>query len=101
MKFVNAFMMPNSKVLAVLALLGVPISDMLYADRHGKKGDRPDVNPSKFLRFLAYVGVVGELSLGPLCLLVPQLGVPVTFAFHGYIISMTPFASVMEWVKLL
>ena len=97
MKYVNAFMMPNSKLLAMIAAVGVPISDMLYKDRHGKKNGTPDVNPSRFLEFLANVGVVGEIALGPLCLFFPQYGFPITCVFHGYILSMTPFASVMEW----
>ena len=97
MKYVNAFMMPNSKVLAVLALFGVPISDMLYTDRRGKKGARPDVNPSALLRLLAHFGCIAEVALGPMCLFAPSVGVPFSFAFHGYILSMTPFASVMEW----
>ena len=96
MKYVNAFMMPNSKFLAILAVFGIPISDMLYTDRKGKNG-KTDVNPSPFLRFLARVGCFGEIALGPLCLLMPQVGVPLSYAFHGYILSMTPFASVMEW----
>jgi hypothetical protein len=87
MKYVNAFMMPNSKLLAAIALMGVPISDWLYKDRHGAKGP-PDVNPSPFLELLAKVGVIGELALGPLCLFVPAIGLPVTFCFHGYILSM-------------
>ena len=61
MKYVNAFMMPNSKLLAMIALLGVPISDWLYKDRHGTKNHvgvdglykKKDVNPSRFLEFLA------------------------------------------------
>ena len=101
MKYVNAFMMPNSKILAIIAALGVPISDMLYKDRHGtkngNKNGKKDVNPSPFLEYLAIFGVVGEVSLGPLCLFFPSIGFPITCVFHGYILSMTPFASVMEW----
>jgi hypothetical protein len=95
MQYVNAFMMPNSKVLAIFGLF-LPVSDWLYNDRHGKSGPR-DVNPSLFLQFLAKVGVVGEIGLGAVCLFAPQYGVYLTWAFHGYILSMTPFASVMEW----
>jgi len=97
MKYVNAFMMPNSKLLAMIAAVGVPISDMLYKDRHGKKNGTPDVNPSRFLEILANFGCLGEIALGPLCLFFPQYGFPITCVFHGYILSMTPFASVMEW----
>ena len=72
MKYVNAFMMPNSKLLAMIATLGVPISDWLYKDRHGTgPSGKPDVNPSKFLQFLARFGCLGELALGPLCIFVP------------------------------
>ena len=95
MKYVNAFMMPNSKLLAILGIF-LPISDMLYKDRKGKNG-KVDVNPSKFLEFLAQFGCIGEVALGPLCLFYPQFGVPLALAFHCYILSMTPFASVMEW----
>jgi hypothetical protein len=94
MKYVMAFMMPNSKFLAAAAVAGVPVSDMLYKDRNGQPRD---VNPSKFLEFLGHFGVMGEVSLAPLCFFLPQVGMPVTFLFHGFIISMTPFASVMEW----
>ena len=58
MKYVNAFMMPNSKLLAVIALFGVPISDMLYKDRHGNNAERADVNPSAFITWLARFAVV-------------------------------------------
>ena len=95
MKYVNAFMMPNSKLLAIFGLF-LPVSDMLYKDRKGTKG-KADVNPSRFLEFLAQFGCIGEISLGPLCLFYPKLGVPLALAFHLYILSMTPFASVMEW----
>ena len=74
MKYVNAFMMPNSKLLAILGIF-LPISDMLYKDRKGKNG-KVDVNPSKFLEFLAQFGCIGEVALGPLCLFYPQFGVP-------------------------
>ena len=72
---------------------------MLYKDRHGNnsKDGKPDVNPSKFLEFLANFGCLGEVALGPLCLFFPEYGFPITCIFHGYILSMTPFASVMEW----
>ena len=96
MKYVNAFMMPNSKLLAIIALFGVPVSDMLYKDRKGKLG-APDVNPSGFLKFLANLGCLGEIALGPLNLFYPRYGVPLALVFHSYILSMTPFASVMEW----
>lgn len=96
MKYVMAFMMPNSKLLAVIDQCGVPVADILYKDRHGKNGPA-DVNPSKKMEVLAHFGVLGEVGLGPLCLFVPQIGVPASFAFHGYILSMTPFASIMEW----
>ena len=56
-----------------------------------------DVSPSKLLRHLAAVGVGLELCLGPLCIFAPSLGVPVAILFHVYILSMCPFASVMEW----
>jgi len=101
MKFVMAFMMPNSKLLAAMDQLAPgAISDLLYKDRHGKddkSGGRPDVNPSRLLELLAHAGVAAEVSLGPLCFFLPQLGVPLSFVFHGFILSMTPFASVMEW----
>ena len=46
--------------------IGVPISDMLYKDRHGhnSKDGKADVNPSTFLKFLANVGCLGEVALG-------------------------------------
>ena len=56
-----------------------------------------DVNPSKYISVLAQLAVIGECSLGPLCLFLPSVGVPLALAFHTYILSMTPFASVMEW----
>ena len=91
MKYVNAFMMPNSKILFFISLLGIPVSDLLYIDRPR------DVRPSKLLKVLAQVGVVVEIIVGPLCLFQPQLGVPLATMFHVYILSMTPFASVQEW----
>ena len=91
MKFVNAFMMPNSKLLPLLDYMGVPVHDLLYKDRPR------NVNPSLFLSRLAHVAVLGEMALGPLCLFAPRFGVPLAWAFHLYILSMTPFASVMEW----
>jgi len=91
MKYVNAFMMPNSKFIAILGALGVPIKKLLYVDTPR------DVNPSKLLAFLAQFAVLAEVSLGPLCLFAPTVGVPLAWAFHVYILSMTPFASVMEW----
>ena len=51
----------------------------------------------KWLEFLANFGCLGEVALGPLCLFFPEYGFPITCIFHGYILSMTPFASVMEW----
>lgn len=91
MAYVNAFMMPNSKFIAALGALGIPIKRILYRDAP------QDVNPSGFLRFLAHLACLGEISLGPLNLFLPQYGVPLAFAFHVFILSMTPFASVMEW----
>ena len=32
-----------------------------------------------------------------MCLFAPAIGVPIATVFHLYILSMTPFASVMEW----
>ena len=46
---------------------------------------------------MAYFGVAMEIALAPLCILVPAVGVPVAVSFHLYILSLTPFASVMEW----
>ena len=40
MKYVNAFMMPNSKLFLLLAALGIPVQRLLY------KGLPDDVNPS-------------------------------------------------------
>lgn len=91
MKYVNAFMMPNSKLLALLQALGVPVSKLLYKDLPR------DVNPSRVLEVLASFAVAGEVLLGPLCLFAPVLGVPLALCFHTYILSMTPFASVQEW----
>jgi hypothetical protein len=60
--------------------------------------DRPrDVNPSKYLAAVAHIAVAVEVGLGPLSLLWPAVGVPIATLFHLYILSMTPFASVMEW----
>ena len=49
-----------------LCVIGVPISDMLYKDRHGhnSKDGKADVNPSTFLKFLANAGCLGEIALG-------------------------------------
>lgn len=91
MKYVNAFMLPNSKLLPILSFMGVPVQKLLYKDIPH------DVNPSAFLGQLAHLAVLGEISLGPLCLFYPTVGVPLAWCFHLYIISMTPFASVMEW----
>lgn len=91
MKYVNAFMMPNSKIIALLGVFGLPVSKFLYNDLPR------DVNPSKYISVLAQLAVIGECSLGPLCLFLPSVGVPLALAFHTYILSMTPFASVMEW----
>ena len=56
-----------------------------------------DVNPSGLLGFVAHFAVAAEISLGPLCLFCPSVGAPLATCFHLYILSMTPFASVMEW----
>eukprot|EP00548_Thalassiothrix_antarctica_P009241 CAMPEP_0194152826 /NCGR_PEP_ID=MMETSP0152-20130528/54142_1 /TAXON_ID=1049557 /ORGANISM="Thalassiothrix antarctica, Strain L6-D1" /LENGTH=568 /DNA_ID=CAMNT_0038857669 /DNA_START=68 /DNA_END=1774 /DNA_ORIENTATION=- len=95
MKYVNGFMMPNSKIFVFLALLGVPVSNILFKDL--STGKQRDVNPSNFLTGLASFGCVMEIILGPLNLFFPKYGVPLAFMFHSYIISMMPFASVMEW----
>ena len=52
--------------LFILCVIGVPISDMLYKDRHGhnSKDGKADVNPSTFLKFLANAGCFGEVALG-------------------------------------
>ena len=55
------------------------------------------VNPSKQLRWLASFGILAELTLAPMCYFYPALGVPLALGFHTYILSMFPFASVMEW----
>jgi hypothetical protein len=101
MKYVNAFMMPNSKFIAILGVLGIPVSKLLYRDLPR------DVNPSDFITYLASFAVIAEVALGPLCLFLPALqihpalplglGLFITTSFHVYILSMTPFASVMEW----
>eukprot|EP00941_MAST-03F_sp_MAST-3F-sp1_P005281 g5281.t1 len=91
MKYVNAFMMPNSKILTLTNFLGILRFRDLYKDLPN------DMNPSNLLKMLANIGVLVELCVGPLCLFLPQIGVPVALCFHMYILSMTPFASVQEW----
>ena len=40
---------------------------------------------------------MAEMSLSPLAVLAPKVGVPLILCFHSYILSMLPFASVNEW----
>ena len=102
-------MMPNSKFIALLGVLGVPVSKLLYRDLPR------DVNPSVFITYLASFAVVAECTLGAACLFSPTVfttgslvtlfGAPITLsglpvvgsvggvflatAFHVYILSMT------------
>ena len=91
MKYVNAFMMPNSLVLRATNALGVLPYKALFVDHPS------DLRPSSLLRHLATLGILLEVSIGTLCALAPELGVPLATLFHMYILSMTPFASVNEW----
>ena len=62
--------------------------------------DHPrDLNPSTLCTVLAYSGVALEISCGSLCAYGPtrMLGVGMAATLHLYIMSMLPFASVMEW----
>ena len=91
MKHVNGFMLPHSKFLAAANACGVPVAKHLFKDIP------KDVSPSDTLRGLAIFGCVGEIMLGPLNLFFPAIGVPLAISLHIFILSMTPFASVMEW----
>jgi len=84
-------MMPNSKLMPLLRAVGVPVGKLMYKDAP------KDVNPTELLGLIANFAVVAEIGLGPLCLFAPTVGVPLATCFHLYILSMTPFASVMEW----
>jgi len=94
-KYINGFMMPHSKFLAILAILGVPVSTLLFRDL--STGSKRNVHPSNLLENLAHMGCFFEFVLGPLNLFFPKVGVPLAIVFHSYILSMTPFASVNEW----
>ena len=97
MKYVNAFMLPNGKLVQVLSALGLPMASLFYKDAPH------DVNPSTFIGLLANAAVLGastrtrtrtllspspphplstpgECSLGPLCLFMPRVGVPLATA---------------------
>jgi len=78
-KYVNGFMMPNSKFLAIFAMLGVPVSAFLFRDL--STGPKRDVNPSRFLNGLASLGCFLEMALGPLNLFFPTVGVPWQLSF--------------------
>jgi hypothetical protein len=56
-----------------------------------------DATPSALACGVTVLGTAMELSLAPLCVLLPAVGVPVVCLFHFYIFCMVPFASVMEW----
>jgi hypothetical protein len=91
MKYVNAFMMPNGLALRFTNALGVLRYRDLFVD------PPRDMAPSRLLHHLATIGVATELMLSPLAVLLPDYGVPLILAFHTYILSMLPFASVNEW----
>ena len=48
------------------------------------------------LKLLASFGCYSEMGVSTLCACAPALGVPLAVGFHCFIISMFPFASVME-----
>ena len=58
-----------------------------------------DLNPSTFCIMMAYSGVALEISCGWACAFgaTRMIGVAMATTLHAYIISMLPFASVMEW----
>lgn len=96
MKYVMCFMMPNSLFVRLTDMLGVLRFNWLFVDHPN------DVNPHPVLKTLAKFGCLSEIMLAILCasgvaISRIQLGVIVAIGFHCFILSMFPFASVMEW----
>lgn len=96
MKYVMCFMMPNSLLMRMTDALGVLRFKWLFVE-HPK-----DLRPHPLLKLLADFGCTSEMLLAGLCasgvaIGGVRLGVFAAIGFHCFIISMFPFASVMEW----
>ena len=90
-KYLNVFMMPNGLLTRVVDAAGALRYGDLFADAPR------DHAPSRLARAISAFGCLAELSIAPLAMAAPSVGVPLACAFHAYIISMLPFASVCEW----
>lgn len=55
------------------------------------------MNPANFMAYWAIFGFCLEMCLAPLSLFAPKIGLGLAISMHLYILSMLPFASVMEW----
>eukprot|EP01006_Ploeotia_vitrea_P043380 TRINITY_DN66723_c7_g5_i2.p1 TRINITY_DN66723_c7_g5~~TRINITY_DN66723_c7_g5_i2.p1 ORF type:complete len:397 (-),score=7.06 TRINITY_DN66723_c7_g5_i2:197-1387(-) len=88
-KYVIAQMTPNCQFLRVCP----SFVKALFKDYP------KDLNPSNLAFLIALKGCTVEVAMGWLCVYQPtaHLGVFITTLFHIYILSMLPFASVMEW----